>query len=89
MERLSARLRLVQLNKYLAPIRRGDEEKIDSRAIRPSPSCRIDGSDFEFFLQDLRGAVDIGAEILHLLDSLSKLGQVFCDGSLAPWFSRR
>jgi len=46
-------------------------------------------ADFELFLQDLRGAVDIRAEIFHLLDALSKPGQIFRDGSLAAWLSRR
>src|SRR6266852_8011371 len=85
---LSTRRPFVQFDKHLAPIRRRDEEKIDPRAIRPCPSFSIDRSDFEFFLQDLRGAVDFGATIFHLLDPLSKLGPVLCDSSGAAGLAR-
>ena len=58
-EHLSARLQFVQFDEHLTPIRRGNEEKIDSRAIRAVPSRWINRSNSEFVFQDLGGAVDI------------------------------
>ncbi len=88
-KKLTAGLRFVQFNEHLTAIGRWNEEKIDPRTIRTSPGFRIDRSNFKFFLQDLRGSVNIGATIFHLLDAFSKLGQVLCDGSGAAGLARR
>src|SRR6266851_8021276 len=87
-ERLSARLQFVQFDEHLTPIGGGNEEKIDSRAIRPSTSCRINSINSKFFLQDLHGAIDVGTAIFHLLDALSKFCQIFCDGPGAAGLAR-
>jgi hypothetical protein len=47
---LSANLLFVQFNEHFTSIRRGHQEKIDSRTIGTSPGCRINGSDSQFFL---------------------------------------
>src|SRR5207249_10164495 len=80
-EPLSARLQFIEFDEHLTAIRRGDKEKVDPRRIRPGPSFRIYRSESEFFLQDLCGALHIGAAILHLLDAFSKPGQIFCNGA--------
>ena len=77
----SSRLQFIEFDEDLASIRRGDKEKIDPRAICPSPGFRIDRRDSEFFLQDFRGALQVGAAILHLLNALSKSGEIFCNGA--------
>ena len=76
----SSRLQFIEFDEDLAPIRRGDKEKIDPRAICPSSGFRIDGRDSEFFFQDLRSAFHIHAAILHLLNPFSKFGQVLRKG---------
>src|SRR5437879_4974618 len=77
----SSRLQLIEFDEHLAPIRRGDKEKIDPRPIRPGPGFSVDGRDSEFFLQNFRGALQIGAAILHLLNALSKPGKILCNGA--------
>src|SRR2546430_7538213 len=84
----SSRLQLIEFDEHLVPIRRGDQEKIDPRAICPSPGFRIDRRDSEFFLQDFRGALQVGAAILHLLNALSKSGEIFCNGARTSRFPR-
>ncbi len=59
-----------------------------TRPYRAGPSCRINRINCEFVFQDLRGAVDIGTAIFHLLDALAKLGEVFCDGSRTARLAR-
>ncbi len=81
-------MQFVQFDEHLTPIGGGNEEKIDSRAIRPSTSCRINSINSKFFLQDLHGAIDVGTAIFHLLDALSKFCQIFCDGPGAAGLAR-
>src|SRR5438477_2996397 len=85
----SSRLQLIEFDERLAPIRRRDQEKIDPRPIRSRPGFRKDRSDSEFFFQDLRGALHIGAPILHLLDAFSKSGQVLRNSARTSRFARR
>src|SRR5437660_7919184 len=85
----SSRLQLIEFDEHLAPIRRGDQEKIDPRPIRPRPVFRKDRSDSEFFFQDLRGALHIGTAIFHLLNAFSKSGQVLCNSARTSRFARR
>src|SRR5438477_4780538 len=84
----SSRLQLIEFDEHLAPIRRGDKKKIDPRSIRSSPGSRIDRRDSEFFLQDFRSALQVGAAILHLLNALSKSGEIFCNGARTSRFPR-
>jgi len=85
---LSTRLQFVQFEEHLSPIGTGDQEKIDSRAVRAMAGGRINRSNSEFVFQNLRGAVDIGAAKFHLLDAISRLRQILCDRSRTARLAR-
>src|SRR5208282_6176847 len=73
----------VKLDQNLAAIWNGDQEEIYACAVCAGPRGGKNRGDFEFFLQDLRGASDIRAAKLHLLDSFSMLSQKACEHSRA------